>query len=199
MKTWILGLAVALTLPSGAEELSLAQPSEKTSKAWGVPANGLQMSVSHLTVESNGKVSFRISCKNCGTEDVLLNLGYRYGSYLVPNRVRLKLIDSKKATKELDHFDRRFSVVAGRIDEFIVSLPIGAIYTLRQSLNDYYCSKTGEFGLKPGPGKYWLSADFEGRGSIGTIRDAPCNISWDFWKGKVVSNISEFVVPKAKQ
>ncbi len=43
MKACILGLAVALTLPFGAAELSLAQSLEETSEAWGVPGNGLQM------------------------------------------------------------------------------------------------------------------------------------------------------------
>jgi hypothetical protein len=194
MKVRKLGLAVAMILLFGAEEQVLAQSAGESSEAWGTPTNGAQMSVSRLTVESNGQVSFRISIRNCGKVDLLLNLGSKYGNYLVPSRIHLILTDSKNTSKELDYFERRFSGVGGQIEEFIVSLPVGAIYSLRQSLNDYYCAKTGEFGLKLSPGRYRLSGNFEGQGGIGTIRDVPCDVHWGFWKGKVVSNTGEIVV-----
>ena len=59
------------------------------------------------------------------------------GKVMFPAAVRLVLTDPAENTRELQFFDRRYSVIAGRLDDFTVALRAGATYVFPVSLDQY--------------------------------------------------------------
>lgn len=139
-------------------------------------------------------VEFDVALQNVGDNDFVVNLGFMLanGRVMFPRAIRLLLTDPAGATRELDFVDRRFAVVAGRLDEFTVALRTGSIYVLRMRLDQYVSPATKEFALKLADGRHRIVARFEGQGAtIGNL-DMPGLAFMNFWKGTVQSNSVEF-------
>ena len=74
------------------------------------------------------------------------------------------------------------------MDDYVVPLRVGSIYTLRLTLDQFWCQETSVFAVKLLPGKNQLTADFEGSGAKAVNLDMPGITLMNFWMGKVQSN-----------
>lgn len=80
------------------------------------------------------------------------------------------------------------------VDDFTVALRVGATYAFAVSLDEYWSEATKEFGLKLTPGRYRISAWFDGNGAMVGNVDMKGVALLSFWKGTVRSSVLEFEV-----
>jgi hypothetical protein len=167
-----------------------AQSADQTEDQWGVTTQGLQMSLSDTGQGKPGEPEFQVAFRNVGQQDVVLNLGMMLanGKVLLPDKIRLKLTDAAGKTRELHFSDKRYPGVAGRVDDYLVPLRAGSVYSLRLPLDQFWSPSTQEFTLKLPPGKYQASAQFQGSGAATSNDDMPGIKLMNFWKGKLTSN-----------
>lgn len=161
---------------------------------WGSASNGLQMSIAATKSDKVDSPSFQVAFQNVGEQDVLLSLGMMLanGKVQLPDRIRLVLTDTTGQKRELYFSDKRYPGVRGRVDEYRVPLRAGSTYSLNLKLDQFWSPSTKEFVLNLKPGKYQVSAQFDGVG------EKPRN--WgqkdiglmNYWKGKVQSNVLSF-------
>ena len=158
---------------------------------WGVPVEGLQMSISVVDSHNLDVPEFQVALRNAGTKDVTLNLGLMLanGNVQLPQNISLNVTDASGKTHKLKFFDRRYPGVAGRVDDYVVPLRAGSSYTLKLSLDQFWSPDTKEFQLKFFPGKYQITAQFEGGGAKTSNLDVPGIKLINFWLGNLQSNI----------
>jgi hypothetical protein len=111
------------------------------------------------------------------------------GKVHVPTEIRLILTDSGGKSKEL-HLPG--SGVAGRIDDYAIPLRPGSAYTVKLSLDDFWCPKTKGFRLKLKPGTYRLRSELTGRGAQFANLDMGGMKLMNFWKGTLQSDLIVF-------
>jgi hypothetical protein len=166
--------------------------------ALGEPNGGLRIGIAAVNRDSasSADVQFDVALENTGTADFVLNLGHMLanGKVMFPSSVRLVLTDPSGQTRELEYFDRKYPGVAGRVDDFIVALRVGSVYTIRATMDHYWSPSTKEFGVTLSSGRYRILARFQGEGARTTNVDMPGMALMNFWKGTVQSNPLEFVV-----
>jgi len=155
-------------------------------------SDGLQMSVSLARSDKVDSPAFQVALQNVGEKDVTLNLGTMLanGKVQLPENIRLHLKDATGKIRELHFSDKRYPGVAGRVDDYVVPLRVGSTYSLLLKLEQFWSPETKEFVLKLKPGKYQVSAQFEGSGSL--IRNEEMALILNFWKGKLQSNTLSF-------
>jgi hypothetical protein len=143
---------------------------------------------------TNESPVFHVTLENAGDKDVMLNLGMMLanGKVLLPEAIHLILIDSAGKSRELHFSDRRYSGVAGRIDDYAVPLRVGSAYTLRLSLDNFWCPKTKEFRLNLKPGEYRVRSAFAGKGAQFVNRDMEGIKLMNFWQGTLQSDVTVF-------
>ncbi len=153
--------------------------------------NGLQMSLSVVKTNDRNDPGFEVTFKNVGENDVCLNLGYMLanGKVQLPAQIHLKLGDAGGKIRELDFADKRYGAVAGRVDDYAVPLRSGSSYTLELRLGQFWSPGTKEFALKLEPGRYWVSAWYQGNG---TQTDLHNTLLMNFWQGRLESNVFSF-------
>jgi hypothetical protein len=193
MYRFVVLVAITVTM---AQRVS-PQSSLPATRAWGPSTDGLRIAISTAsTTRSSTSPQFLISIQNISKTDFVVNLGSMLanGKVMFPEAVRLFLTDPAGNTRELHFFDRRYPIVAGRIDDFTVALRAGATYEFPVSLDQYSSQSTHEFGIKLGPGRYRIEARFEGRGATNLNLDTPGIGLMNFWRGTVRSNTFEFEV-----
>lgn len=158
---------------------------------WGLAVQGLQMSISAISQEKSVVPEFRVAIRNMGTKDVTLNLGMMLanGKVQIPTGVRLILANPTGKKREL-HFAE--PNIAGRVDDYVVPLRVGSMYTLQVKLNQFWSPNTKETRLKLETGKYEVSAQFEGSGAKTHNTGSESIALMNFWKGKLQSNVSSF-------
>jgi hypothetical protein len=188
-------LALAIASVSGAHtQLRAFGPG-----GWGPAHSGLRMAISSRppTTGSPGEPEFSIGIENVGSDDVVLNLGCMLanGKVMFPEAVRLLLSDAQGNTRELLYSDKRYPGIAGRVDDFIVSLRAGSVYTIRVSMDQYWSPSTKEWDLTLAPGQYRIEARFEGQGAQFPSLDIRGVALLNFWKGTLRSNVLSFEVP----
>jgi hypothetical protein len=154
---------------------------------WGKPGDGIQMSLA-LT-DSNGSDLY-VAFRNVGDHDVTLNLGAMManGKLQLPNYITLNFTDANGKTRNFKFADKKHSFVAGRLDDYVVPLRVGSVYTLELTLNQFWCHETKEFEITLLPGKNRLTAQFQGRGAQLVNLDMPAIKLMNFWLGNVESN-----------
>ncbi len=153
---------------------------------WGVPVEGLQMSVAAEGAGRTGTTELLFTIRNVGEKDIILNLGIMLanGKVQLPNRISLGLTDAGGRTREFHFFDRRYAVIAGRVDPYVVPLRSGSAYTLRLGLDNFCYSNAYEWddASELSAGRYQIAARFEGNGATVSYLVAPS------WAGKLQSN-----------
>jgi hypothetical protein len=161
------------------------------SRQWGSENNGLQMSLSVLITDRRDDPKFEVAFQNAGEHDVCVNLGSMLanGKVQLPDKIHLKLIDGNGRIRELLFSDRKYPGVAGRIDDYVVPLKTGSTYTLQLRLSQFWSPDTKEFGLKLTPGRYEVSAQFQGGGAEYFNTGMEGMKLMNFWKGKLQSNV----------
>jgi hypothetical protein len=178
-------LLIGLFVPPAS---SRAQSSENP--AWGAPVDGLRMSISAADSLRRDSPEFQIAFQNAGEKDLILRLGYMLanGRVQLPDSISLTLTDADGRMRKLSFFDWRYPAVAGRVDDYIIPLPAGSIYTLNFSVDQFCSPETKEYELRLSPGKYQIAAQFEGRGAKALNLDTPGIKLFNFWKGRLQSN-----------
>jgi hypothetical protein len=165
---------------------------------WGPVSGGLRMAISSIISGNLPRehTAFYVAIQNVGDADIVLNLGQMLanGKVMFPKAIRLTLTDAQGKTRELHFSDKRYPVVAGRVDDFTVALRSGSIYALRVSLDQYWSPETKEYVLTLSDGRYRISARLEGQGAKSVNIDMQGIALMNFWKGTVQSNSFEFEV-----
>jgi hypothetical protein len=110
------------------------------------------------------------------------------GKVQLPYRVAMKFRDAQGNTRLFNFYDKRYAGVAGRVDDYVVSLRVGSTYTLQLTLDQFWCQDTREFSIPLLSGDNYLTAQFEGAGATFVNLDTPGMKHMKFWLGKVNSN-----------
>lgn len=113
---------------------------------WGPTVDGVQLSLS-LT---NPKLSeLQVALRNVGEKDVTLNLGVLLanGKFQLPDHISIELKDGLGKTRLFKFADKRHGFVAGRVDDYIVPLRAGSMYSLTVTLDQFWCQATNEFAI----------------------------------------------------
>lgn len=130
---------------------------------------------------------FKVAIQNVGEKDVCLNLGLMLanGKVMIPDKIHLNLVDGNGGKREL-----RLSLpaVAGRVDNYMVPLRAGSSYTVKLRLDQFWSPTTHEFALRLKPGRYEVSAQFQGKGAETVNSDMRGMNLMNFWKGNLQSN-----------
>jgi hypothetical protein len=186
----------AVVLIAIAGKVTSSQTPLATPGAWGQSRDGLRLGISGArTVRSSG-AEFIVFLENTSTRDVVVNIGQMLGNgAMFSSGVRLTLTDSGGFTRELEYFNRQYPGVAGWLGDFTVALPAGAARAFPGSLDQYWSQATKEIGLRLVPGRYRISARFEGTGAIRPNPNQDVGLL-NFWRGIVDSNIFEFEVAR---
>ena len=154
---------------------------------WGPANDGVQLSLSLV----DPKISeLEVALRNVSDRDVMVNLGavMANGKVHLPNNISIKVTDAKGNTRQFKFADKKHSVVAGRLDDYIVPLRAGSMYTLALKLDQFWCSETNEFAIELLPGTNRLTAQLEGSGAKLVNLDMPAVRLMNFWVGQVESN-----------
>lgn len=180
--------------PMQADTNSVGASAKQTQDVWGTPVYGLRMALFpiRITETSRNEAQFYIALNNTGENDIILNLGTMLANGKVqhPESISLLAVDNQGTKRELPFFDKRYALIAGRIDDFIVPLPAGGIYTLRLSLDRFVCHDTND--LKLPNGKYQIMAVFKGTDVKTHNMDMRGVPLMNFWKGTLTSNTIKF-------
>ena len=182
--TWI-ALAVSL-------DPSIQAPTDPVSRP-GAAVNDLQLTIAPSTARSAQAphIDFDIALRNTGDSELELNLGTIVGRVVQPDAIRLILTEPGGEIHELQYFSRAAGV-AGRIDDYIVALRAGSVYTVRISLADYCRSATGDTNAKLPNGHYKIAAQLAGRLATHHNFDTRPAVLRNLWSGVAYSNIAEF-------
>lgn len=154
---------------------------------WGQPNDGIQVSLS--ATDSKGS-ELQVALRNVSDHDVTLNLGSMManGQVQLPDYIHLTFTDAQGKTRVFQYTDKKHSFVAGRLDDYVVPLRIGSMYTLKVRMDQYWCQETKELEIRLLPGKNRLTAQYEGSRAKLINLDMAAIKLMNFWLGKVESN-----------
>ena len=157
---------------------------------WGEAVDGLQISISIADSSKSGVPEFQVALRNSGEHDVSLNIGSMLagGKVQLPDKISFSLIDATGKTRALHFSDRRYPAVVGRMDNYIVPLRSGSIYTMTIGLDQMFSMDISDFATKLPPGKYQITAQYQGTGAQHPNLDMPGIKLMNFWLGKLQSN-----------
>ena len=167
--------------PSSTVAQTVAEPH------WGQPTDGVQMSLSANDPIGSDLVK---ALRNVGDHDVTLDLGYMManGKVQLPAYISLNFTDAQGKRRTFKFADKKHPAVGGRLDDYVVPLRVGSMYTLKLTLDQFWCQETKEFEISLLPGKNRLTAEFQGSGARLVNLDMPGIKLMNFWLGKVESN-----------
>jgi hypothetical protein len=111
------------------------------------------------------------------------------GKVQLPDRIAIRFTDAQGKTRLFKFGDKRYPGVAGRLDDYVVPLRVGSMYTLQLTLDQFWCEETKEFSIPLSAGDNYLTAQFEGTGANAVNSDMPGTKFMNFWLGNVESNI----------
>jgi hypothetical protein len=194
MKACVIVAVVLATAPG-----AWAQ-TESPPVSWGAPSNGLRLGVEAVVPNApDTPVAFDVSFRNDGTNDYVLNLGMMLGAgkVMFPDAVRVTITGASAPASpcELHYFDKRYPIIAGRMDDFTVAMPRGATYTVRIPADRLWCREPLALPIELAPGTYRVSARFVGQGAQTTNLDMRGVPLMNFWIGTVESGASTFEAP----
>lgn len=157
---------------------------------WGAAVGGLQMSVSAAESHRADVPELQFFFRNVGEEDVVLNLGTMLanGKVQAPDRIILNIIDANGKARSFHFSGGRYGAIAGRADDYVVPLRSGSIYGLKIGLDKFYSTSINDFWPKLPPGRYRITARFEGVGAQALNPDTIGIGLMNFWKGELQSN-----------
>jgi hypothetical protein len=164
--------------------LLYASPFSQEPAECGRAVDGVQICLA--TSGSNLQLSFA----NVGDHDVTLNLGIVLGNGKLqsPTNIVLKFMDAQGKVRRFKFFDKRYSGIAGRVDDYVVPLRARSTYTIQLTLDQFWCQETNEFSIPLLAGDNYLTAEFEGTSANHANPDMTAIKFMNFWRGKVESN-----------
>jgi len=167
-------------------------PSKAAPQTWGNVVSGLQMTINLDQAEAvRAKIpKFRVELRNAGASDLTLNLGFMLGNgrKQYPTAVFLILTDEQGKSRRFDLIGP--PGVAGRLDTFVLPLPVGATFSIPVDLDKYFAAASREYDYKLTPGTYSLEAQFTGE-RLSRDVDLPLG---SYWEGTLTSNQLRFEV-----
>jgi len=180
-------LLAAICLLNSSASYPLAAPVERTDKTWGPAEDGVQLSLSLVDPKTS---ELEVALRNVSDRDVMVNLGalMANGKVHLPNNISIKVTDANGNTRQFEFADKKHLNVGGRLDDYIVPLRAGSMYTLTLKLDQFWSQETSEFAIELLPGKNRLTAQLEGSGANFVNLDMPGVRLMNFWLGKVESN-----------
>lgn len=187
LSSFLVLLSCALAyIEVNAQNLPVQHPA--THETWGYPAAGLRMSLA-LDTHQKKPAAFLVALQNTGQNDILLSLGYMLnnGKVQLPTGIRFLVTDAKGHAETLYYEDRRYPLIAGRVDEYQVPLRSGSSYSLRIGI-DQLVRHSKYIGQNLPHGKFKAVAEFDG------VSDQPSNKKqrdiglMNYWKRHVASN-----------
>lgn len=189
MKFSVILMLIAAICASISLMTSSADPSRQTGDnlQWGQPSDGVQISLSSTDATSS---NLQLAFRNVGDHDVILNLGSMMsnGKVQLPNDIDINFTDAQGRSRVFKFADKKHSFVAGRLDDYVVPLRVGSMYTLKLTLDQFWCPETKEFEIRLLPGKNQLTGRFHGSGArLGNL-DLQGIKLMSFWFGSVESN-----------
>lgn len=142
-----------------------------------------------MSLASTGS-NLQLAFRNVGDRDATLNLGMMLanGKVQLPTGISVNFTDAQGTTRQFKFSDKRYGGIAGRVDDYIVPLRVGSTYSLRLTLDQFWCQETKEFSIPLLAGNNYLTAHFEGSGANYINSDTPGLKLMNFWLGKVDSN-----------
>ncbi len=162
---------------------------------YGEVVRGLQVSISpdQASYAAGDEVTLHVALRNAGDDDLVLNLGMMLanGKKQYATAVGLILTDASGQDRTLALMG---SAVAGRIDDYLVPLPKGAVYMLETVLSDYWCDQSKEWRIRPAAGRYIITATFVGEAPQYVNNDMEAVKLIPVWTGDVASNQAPFTV-----
>jgi len=164
--------------------------------AWGPASEGLRIGISVVAEDADNRTPmFDIWIENVGEEDVIMNLGMMLanGKKQYPVAIRLRILDSQKRSRELHYGDPN---VMGRVDDYMVALRVGSRYSVRVSLDKFWCPNTKEFKLELAGGTYEVSAHLTGIGPTHPNTGTEGLDLLNFWIGELQSNTATFQISR---
>ncbi len=183
-------MAKVMTIVKEADAAKETHRASSEKPAWGKPLNGLRLGLGWS--EAKGKDAARpiVVFDNVGSDDLIVNLGIMLGNgkKQVPMAVRLIFTDSEGKK----HIIRRNEPgVAGRVDPFVVPLPVGSRYSVifREDLD-------GSIDPLP-PGRYRVRAEFIGEavGKKDVGADSTGVALLTYWTGTIQSDECQVTLP----
>ena len=178
-------ILIAIICASVSLTASSPDPSSRADNLqWGQPSDGLQMSLS--PTDANGS-NLQVAFRNVGDHDITLNLGSMManGKVQLPDDVHINFTDAQGRSRVFKFADKKHSGVAGRLDDYVVPLRAGSMYTFKLGLDEFWCPETIEFEIPLLPGKNQLAVQFHGSGARLSNSDIKL---MNFWLGNVESN-----------
>jgi hypothetical protein len=184
MNKTLLHLAVLILVVIAVSRTTASTSSQETPDC-GRAVDGVQMCLA-----SSGS-SLRLAFSNVGDRDVTLNLGIMLanGKVQLPTNIAMKFTDAQGKTRLFKFADKRYGFVAGRVDDYVLTLRAGSTYSLQLKLDQFWGRETKEFSIPLLAGNNYLTAQFEGTGADAVNLDMPGVKLMNFWLGKVESNI----------
>ena len=172
-----IGASVCLTVSSAGRSSRTADEMQ-----WGKPSDGVQISLS-----SSDPTGLQVAFRNVGDHDVTLNLGSMManGKVQLPDEINIDFTDAQGRSRVFKFRDKKHAGVAGRLDDYVVPLRAGSMYTLKLGLDEFWCPETEEFEIPLLPGKNQLTGRFHGGGARISHSDIRL---MNFWLGDVESN-----------
>ena len=186
-------LCCVLVVLSGCNSTNRSGDGPPAETPWGRTSAGLRMAVwtTPSDTERAAAPQVHVGVENVGESDVILNLGFMLGNgdKMYPLAVGLVLTDTHGKVQQLEY---PTPGVGGRVDDFLVALRAGSMYSLRLALNEYWVPK--EPRLTFGRGTYRIEARFTGGAARQINLDTEGIATLNFWKGTLQSNVATFAL-----
>jgi hypothetical protein len=130
-----------------------------------------------------------LALQNVSEHDLTLKLGVTManGKIQLPDRIAIKFTNAQGNTRIFKFADKRYSGVAGRLDDYVVPLRAGSTYTLVLKPDQFWCQETNEFSIVLS-GDNQLTAQYEGATANAVNGDMAGIKLMTFWLGKIESN-----------
>jgi hypothetical protein len=195
-------ILLAVVPLSHAPFLYAATLADEAPEKWGAGTNGLQIAIHPVqsTWSSTDDPEFEIAFRNVGAKDIVLNLGITLanGRQDFATAIHLILLNPQGFPSE---YDLGSPDVAGRVDDYTITLQAGVVHVLRLKLSQFRPPQGSRFdiklqqdlGTKLQPGHYRVAARFDGFDA----RHRNSGMDWtgfSFWIGTLQSNYAEFTV-----
>jgi len=166
-------------------------------EAWSDPVDGLRVGIKEAGMNPNqdGSPQFEVMFENMGSKDFIINLGIALGNGKrhYPTQIVLHLTDSTGNGRELRL--KGPVGVAGRVDDYIVPLAVGAAHRLNLGLDQFWCPDTSEHQIQLTSGEYTVAASFRGEKARFINTDMEF-LKWlIFWEGRIETKPLSFLVP----
>jgi hypothetical protein len=165
----------------------------------GAAVNGIVLLLTRMTECASSRTPcFRVEFRNVGESDLILKLGMTLanGKKQYPSAVVLNITDAQGTHRRFDLIGP--AGIAGRIDPFMLPLPVGGRFSIPIDLSKYFAAASKEYDYKFVPGRYWIEAEFLGK----SVSEQDANLDsknvalFHYWEGIVDSNETRFEILK---